>query len=279
MIKSRRRAAAPRAVNSAPAVPSAPPDKGAAPAVIFEGVSKTWSSGLFRSPVRAVQDVTLRIPTSQVFGLLGPNRAGKTTLIKMLLSLTTPTAGSITRLGQPVSARSTLGRVGYMHENHAFPRHLSATELLHFYGALSLMPFERIAPQVKTLLARVGLADRCHEPITRFSKGMVQRLGLAQALLSEPDLLVLDEPTEGLDLQGRQLLREIVAETRAQGRTVLLVSHVLTEVEQLCDRVAVLVNSRLIHEGPLAELIRDPLTGAPRSLEQALQPLYEKAVS
>ena len=255
---------------------SAPPPVEGATALTFDRISKTYTGGLFRRSLRAVQEVSLRVGKGQVFGLLGPNRAGKTTLVKMLLSLTAPTSGTVTRLGKPLSTRATLARVGYMHENHAFPRHLSAAELLNYYGGLSLMPFEKIAARVKELLARVGLADRSHEPITRFSKGMVQRLGLAQALLSDPELLVLDEPTEGLDLDGRRLLREVVTETRAKGHTVLLVSHVLTEVEQLCDRVAVLVNSRLVHEGPLGELLRDPVTGAPRALEQALLPLYSK---
>ncbi len=281
MTNSRGGQALLRPVSSAArpeAVPPAPPPVEAVPALAFERVSKTYSGGVFRRSLRAVQEVTFRVAAGQVFGLLGPNRAGKTTLVKMLLSLTAPTAGTVTRLGQPLSVRATLARVGYMHENHAFPRHLTAAELLNYYGGLSLMPYERIAPRVTALLARVGLADRSHEPITRFSKGMVQRLGLAQALLAEPDLLVLDEPTEGLDLDGRRLLREVVAETRARGCTVLLVSHVLTEVEQLCDRVAVLVNSRLVHEGPLSDLLRDPVTGAPRALEQALLPLYEKEV-
>jgi ABC-2 type transport system ATP-binding protein len=256
-----------------------PPAAGAAPpAAEFVGVSKTYGGGPFRPPVRAVRDLSLRVEAGQVFGLLGPNRAGKTTLAKLLLSLARPTGGGVTRLGRPAADRSTLARVGYMHENHAFPRHLSARELLHFYGALSLVPAEPLGPRVERLLERVGLADRAAEPIARYSKGMVQRLGLAQALVNEPDLLVLDEPTEGLDLGGRKLLRAVVNETRAAGRTVLLVSHVLGEAEQLCDRVAVLVNGGLVHEGPTAELRRHPATGATRPLEQALQPLYEKAV-
>src|SRR5207253_7139845 len=146
----------------------------------------------------------------------------------------------------------------------AFPRHLTARELLLFYGALTLVPADVLTPRVDRLLERVGLADRSAEPISRFSKGMVQRLGLAQALVNEPDLLVLDEPTEGLDLGGRKLLRAVVNETRAAGRTVLLVSHVLTEAEQLCDRVAGLVHGRLAHERPTAELRRDPATGTTR---------------
>ena len=124
------------------------------------------------------------------------------------------------------------------------------------------------------MLARVGLADRRAEPIARFSKGMVQRLGLAQALVNDPDLLILDEPTEGLDLSGRQLLRSVVRGLKAAGKTVLLVSHVLPEVEELCDAVAVLVGGRVIHTGPLAKLLGDAPAG--KRLEAALKPLYEK---
>jgi ABC-2 type transport system ATP-binding protein len=246
-----------------------------APLAAFDHVTKVYSRGLLRKrTVRAVDDVSLDIGPGEVFGLLGPNRAGKTTLVKMLLSLCRPTAGQIRRMGQPASVRSTLGRIGYMHENHAFPRYLTAAGLLEYYGAMTLAPYEVVRARVPALLDKVGLADRSQEPIACFSKGMVQRLGLAQALINEPDLLVLDEPTEGLDLAGRQLLRTVIDEQRRRGRSVLLVSHVLTEVEQLCDRVGVLLQGRLIYVGPLAELTRPPTTGHARSLEQALQQLY-----
>jgi ABC-2 type transport system ATP-binding protein len=246
-------------------------------AAVFDHVAKTYKTGLTsRGGVVALRGVTLTIPPGSVFGLLGPNRAGKTTLVKLLLSLCRPTAGTISRLGAPAGNRATLARIGYMHENHAFPRYLSATELLHFYGGLSGVPAEELGPRVETLLSRVGLADRKSEPIARFSKGMVQRLGLAQALINEPELLILDEPTEGLDLFGRQLMRQVVREFKAAGKTVLLVSHVLPEVEELCDRVAVLVAGKLVHTGPLASLLKDPKTGDSRTLEAALKPLYEK---
>ena len=186
----------------------------------------------------------------------------------MLLSLTRPTSGSAARFGRPASDRSTLARVGYMHENHAFPRYLCARKLLGYYGAMSLVPFEPLCARVEELLAKVGLADRAADPIRTFSKGMVQRLGLAQALVNDPELLVLDEPTEGLDLEGRRLLRGVVADLKARGRTVLLVSHVLPEVEALCGRVAVVVRGTLRHLGPVAGL------AGPRPLEEALAEMY-----
>lgn len=244
-------------------------------AVEFLDVCRDYATGLWPGrSLRAVDHVTFQVQPGEVFGLLGPNRAGKTTLIKMLLSLSRPTAGRIVRLGQPVSERATLGRVGYVHENHSFPRYLNARELLWCYGAMTLIPYETLGPRVEELLTLVGLADRADDAIWRYSKGMVQRLGLAQALLNEPDLLVLDEPTEGLDLTGRRLLRQVIDQQRHKGRTVLLVSHVLSEVEQLCDRVAVIRRGQLAFLGPVTELTRSS-DGQPRSLETALAELYE----
>ncbi|HJZ94814.1 MAG TPA: ABC transporter ATP-binding protein [Gemmataceae bacterium] len=243
----------------------------------FENVGKVYATGWGRRGTRAVAGVSLQIPAGQVFGLLGPNRAGKTTLVKLLLALGRPTEGTVTRLGCPAANLATLTRVGYLHENQHFPRYLTARELLRFYGALTLMPSDTIPARADELLKLVGLADRPDEPIARFSKGMIQRLGLAQALLNDPDLLVLDEPTEGLDLVGRALLRDVIAGQRAKGKTVLLVSHVLSEVEQTCDRVAVLVNGSVVKDASVADLVRDPKTGGRRPLDQALRPLYEGA--
>jgi ABC-2 type transport system ATP-binding protein len=250
-------------------------------AAVFQQVVKTYRTGfLGRGPkVEALRGVSLTVPAGAALGLVGPNRAGKTTLIKLLLSLAAPTAGVVTRMGAPLSERRTLARVGYMHESHAFPRYLSARELLAFYGGLSGVPSAAVRPKVDELLVRVGLAERGDEPIAHFSKGMVQRLGLAQALVNDPDLLVLDEPTEGLDLSGRQLLRQIVRAFKAAKKTVLLVSHVMPEVEALCDTLAVLVAGKVVHTGPVADLLKDAKTGERRSLEAALAALYEKGTA
>ncbi len=241
----------------------------------FVDVSKTYRVPL--RPGRSVQalcGVSFRIEPGEVFALLGPNRAGKTTLLKVLLGLCRPSGGRVFRLGRPLSERSTLARVGYMHENQAFPRYLTAAALLQFYGDLGWIPAATLKTRMPALLERVGLADRAREPIARFSKGMVQRLALAQALLAEPDLLVLDEPLEGLDLGGRELLQEVIAQQRRAGKTVLVVSHALGEVAQVCDRAAVLVQGRLAYLGSLASLLRDPDTGGERSLAAALGPIY-----
>jgi ABC-2 type transport system ATP-binding protein len=246
----------------------------------FEDLTKDYPCGLLgRRRVRAVAGASFRVEPGEVFGLLGPNRAGKTTLIKVLLSLCRASSGRARRLGRPLTDRRTLARVGYVHENQAFPRYWTAAGLLHYYGALSLLPEPEVRRRVPALLEQVGLLDRSREPIARFSKGMVQRLGLAQALLPDPELLVLDEPAEGLDLAGRRLVQDVIQAQRRRGRTVLLVSHLLADVEQLCDRVAVLVRGRLVYTGPLSALTRDPAAGAGRPLEQALQELYERSPS
>ena len=185
-----------------------------------------------------------------------------------------PSAGRVLRLGQPLSERGTLG-AGRLHARKPGVSPLpDRRQLLEFYGDLSGIPPSVLRIRVPALLERVGLADRAREPIARFSKGMVQRLALAQGLLAEPDLLVLDEPMEGLDLTARLLLQEIVVEQRKAGKTVLIVSHALGEVTQVCDRLAVLVEGRLAYLGSLASLLRSPGTGRERSLEAALEPIY-----
>lgn len=246
-------------------------------AVCFHQVGKDYPQGLLRRGcVRAVDNVSFQIAPGEVVGLLGPNRAGKTTLVKLLLSLCRASQGRVERLGRPADDRSTLADVGYVHENQALPRYLSATALLEYCGALSFLSESEVRARAPRVLERVGLADRSQEPIARFSKGMIQRLSLAQALLHDPALLVFDEPNEGLDLAGRHLLRDVLTEQKRRGRAALVVSHVLQEVEQVCDHVAVLVSGRLAFWGPLAKLQADPNTGVARPLADALQDLYSR---
>jgi ABC-2 type transport system ATP-binding protein len=245
----------------------------------FVDVIKDYSMGpLGRRKIRAVAGVSFKIERGEVFGLLGPNRAGKTTLVKILLSLCRFNSGQVNRLGRPVKDRRTLGKIGYVHENHAFPRYLSADSLLNYYGALTLMPPDVIKAQVPKMLEKVGLADRRRDVVASFSKGMIQRLGLAQALINEPDLLVLDEPNEGLDLIGRKMVSDVIKEQREHGKSVILVSHVLHEVEQLCDRIAVLQEGKVAYLGSVSELTgRGGPDGKSRSLEAALQSIYQRA--
>lgn len=246
------------------------------PAAAFDSAGKDYPCGfLGRGSLPALREVSFCVQPGEVFGLVGPNRAGKTTLVKLLLALARPTAGRVFRLGQPAADRSTLARIGYVHESHAFPPHLSARELLAFYGAFTLLPARQVRARIPILLERVGLADRADEPIARFSKGMAQRLALAQALLNDPDLLVLDEPGEGLDLDGRGLVRAVILEQQRRGATVLLISHQLTDVQELCGRVGVMRAGRLIYLGAVAELCTDAATGAVRPLAEVLPALHE----
>ncbi len=231
------------------------------------GVSKRYGGFAGRGGVWALRDVSFGVPSGSVFGVLGPNRAGKTTLVKLLLSLCRADAGQVLRLGRPAEDRSTLARVGYLHESQAFPRYLSARELLTYYGAVAGVGRYTLARRVSALLERVGLADRAAEPIGRFSKGMLQRLALAQALVNDPALLVMDEPTEGMDLAARRLLHEVVRERRAAGQTVLLVSHAVSDVEQLCDLALVLREGRVVFSGTC-----DDLTARSSSPQQPGQP-------
>jgi ABC-2 type transport system ATP-binding protein len=245
------------------------------PAAQFIDVSKSYRGRLRPFPmVHALRGISFAIDPGEAVALLGPNRAGKTTLLKILLGLCHPSSGQVFRLGHPLRERSTLARVGYMHENQAFPRYYGAAALLDFYGRLSGVSPRDLRIRVPVLLEKVRLADRAREPIARFSKGMVQRLALAHSLLADPDLLVFDEPMEGLDLSARRLLQEVVIQQRDAGKSVLVVSHNLGEVAQVCDRVAVLVEGSLSYIGHLDSLLEDPATGRARSLETALARFY-----
>jgi ABC-2 type transport system ATP-binding protein len=250
----------------------------------FENVIKVYKpAGWPRRDVQALSGVTLSIAAGEVFGIVGPNRAGKTTLVKILLSMCRATSGRVRRLGAPAWDRTTLARVGYVHESQAFPHYLTASQLLEYYGALALVPPAVARSRGAELLKRVGLADRASEPIRRFSKGMLQRLALAQALINDPALLVLDEPSEGMDLSAKRMLDEVLAERKALGHAAILISHALTEVERRCDRVAVLRSGRVAFVGPLADLAVAPVADEPRrvsgGLESALAPYYEEALA
>jgi len=249
-------------------------------AVKFHKVGKVYERPWFGRRLTALHEVTFSIDAGEVFGLIGPNRAGKTTLAKCLLSICRPTSGEITRLGRPWAVRSTLTEVGYVHENPAFPRYLNARQLVEGYGRLSGIKGTKLRDRAGQLLEQVGLADRTHESIASFSKGMLQRLALAQALVNDPRLLVLDEPSEGMDLSARQLLDRVILERRRQGHTVILISHALDDIERLCDRVAVLKGGRAVFVGAVAELAASAATqNETPALQSALEPLYEEALA
>jgi ABC-2 type transport system ATP-binding protein len=203
----------------------------------------------------AVRGLNLAVPQGEVFGFLGPNGAGKTTTIMMLLGNIRPTTGRATLLGKPIGDVPTRRQVGFLPEKFQFHEFLTATEFLHLHGKLAGMSAERRARRVPEVLEKVGLADRARSRIREFSKGMQQRVGLAQAILHEPDLVILDEPTSALDPLGRRDVRDIVMELRAQGKTVLLNSHLLSEIEMTCDRVAIIKKGQVATQGTMEELL------------------------
>jgi ABC-2 type transport system ATP-binding protein len=196
----------------------------------------------------AVDELSLSVRRGEVFGFLGPNGAGKTTSLKMLLGLVAPTSGSATVLGAPLGDRRTRARVGFLPEHFRFHDWLSGRELLHFHGRLYGMPRAALEARAEELLARVDLLDAAHRKLREYSKGMLQRIGIAQALLNRPELVFLDEPTSGLDPLGRLLVRDLIHELRAGGTAVFLNSHLLGEVEATCDRVVFVKQGRAVHE-------------------------------
>jgi len=203
----------------------------------------------------AVRGLTLQVPSGEVFGFLGPNGAGKTTSIKMLLGLVAPTAGQALLLGMPLGDRATRGRMGFLPEHFRFHDWLTAEEFLNLHGRLYGMRTDRRRARVNELLELVGLAPFRRKNLRTFSKGMLQRIGLAQALLNEPALVFLDEPTSGLDPVGRRLVRDIIRGLRAKGTTVFLNSHLLSEVEITCDRVAFIKHGEVVHLSELKTLV------------------------
>jgi ABC-2 type transport system ATP-binding protein len=209
-------------------------------AIRTRGLRKVFSGKV------AVRDLTLDVPRGEVFGFLGPNGAGKSTSVKMLLGLVLPTSGEAQILGSPVGDVKTRSRVGFLPEHFRFYDWLTAGELLKLHGRLYGMSHANLRQRVPVLLDLVGLTPHRDKRLRDFSKGMLQRIGLAQALLNEPDLIFLDEPTSGLDPVGRRLVRDIIKAQRDRGATVLLNSHLLGEVEITCDRVAFIKDGEVV---------------------------------
>ena len=202
----------------------------------------------------AVKCLTLQIQQGEVFGFLGPNGAGKTTSIKMLVGLIAPTSGKAALLGAPLGDRNTRAQIGFLPEHFRFQEWLTASEFLSLHGNLFGMERTRLAARINELLERVGLTSFRNKPLSTFSKGMLQRIGLAQALLNQPALVFLDEPTSGLDPVGRVLVRDIIGELRQLGTCVFLNSHLLSEIEVTCNRVAFISHGEVIRLLELASL-------------------------
>jgi len=212
------------------------------PVVETHGLRKRFGAKL------AVADLSLTIGRGEVFGFLGPNGAGKTTSLKMLLGLIEPTAGSARVLGAPLGDRRARARLGFLPEHFRFQDWLTGRELLQFHGRLTGLAGADLARRIEALLARVDLLDAADRKLREYSKGMLQRAGLAAALINDPELVFLDEPTSGLDPLGRLLVRDVIRELRARGASVFLNSHLLGEVEATCDRVAFVKQGRVVRE-------------------------------
>ena len=224
-------------------------DSTAEPTIDVRDVSK-----IYRRKVHALKGVSLRVMPGEIFGLLGPNGAGKSTLVKILMTIVRPTHAEGTLLGHPIGDGSVLSRVGYLPEHLRFPSYLTGAQALDYYAALGRVPRDVRRQRTAEMLEIVGMTKWQSTRIGTYSKGMKQRIGLAQALMNDPDLVVLDEPTDGVDPVGRHEIRRVLTRLRDQGKAVLINSHLLGELEMVCDRFAILNHGNVVHQGTLEEL-------------------------
>jgi len=219
-------------------------------AIDLSGVAKTYPGG-----VRALRGVDMRVARGEIFGLLGPNGAGKSTLVKIMMTVIRKSAGRGTVLGRPLADKPTLGRVGYLPEHHRFPGYLTGRQVLSFVGGMhGLDPAEK-KQRAEALLGVVNMSEWAKTPVKKYSKGMRQRLGIAQALINNPELVLLDEPTDGVDAVGRREIRDLCKRMADEGRTVFLNSHLLSELEMVCGRVAIMVQGGVRRQGTIDELV------------------------
>ena len=220
-----------------------------------EGLTKEYRSGFWLTRVRVLHDLNLEVCEGEIFGYLGPNGAGKTTTLKLLMGLIYPTAGRAWILGRDVSDVAVKAQVGFLPENPSFYDYLTGREFLHFYGELFGIPYRERVKRIEELLDKVGLAKAGGLQLRKYSKGMLQRIGLAQALINDPQVVVLDEPMSGLDPVGRKEVRDLILDLKSRGKTVFFSTHIVPDVEMICDRVGIIVAGQLIRVGPLEDLL------------------------
>jgi ABC-2 type transport system ATP-binding protein len=225
------------------------------PAVSVHHLTKVFKGQLGKGAFRAVHDVSLNVQIGEVYGLIGPNGSGKSTIMKTILGLLQPTEGDTSIFGIPSIQVASRRSVGFLPENPYFYKHLTGRETLLFYGKLCEMRGEKLKSRADEMLALTGLEDAATRRVGGYSKGMLQRLGLAQALIHEPRLLVLDEPTAGVDPSGSRIIRDLIIEFRTRGITVLVTSHLLEQMQEVCDRVGIMAHGRMVREGRVEDLI------------------------
>jgi len=231
------------------------PPASTTPAVTVENLTKVFKAGLGKAPFTAVRDLSLTVNDGEVYGLIGPNGCGKSTTMKAILGLVTPTSGRTTIFGKSSTEVASRNDVGFLPENPYFYKHLNGLETLLFYGRLCSMSGATLKDRAKEMLAITGLEDAADRRVSGYSKGMLQRLGLAQALLHRPRLVVLDEPTAGVDPAGSRKIRDLILGFKEQGITVLVTSHLLEQMQEVCDRVGIMGHGQMVREGRLDDLI------------------------
>ena len=227
------------------------------PAIRIRNLTKDFSVGIRGVKLRAVDDLCLDIGKNEIFGLLGPNGSGKSTTIKIILGLLKPSTGDCEIFGQPSMRVAARKSVGFLPEAPYFYRYLTGRELVRYYARICMIDRSDIADSVDNVIELVGMTEAADRRVGTYSKGMLQRIGLAQSLVHDPDLVILDEPTAGVDPLGSAAIAEIVRELKHRGKTILLSSHLLAQIEGLCDRVAILHRGKLIREGRIEELVEE----------------------
>jgi ABC-2 type transport system ATP-binding protein len=227
-------------------------------AIEARGLTKVFRDFWGRQKVRAVNGIDLSVPKGAIFGLLGPNGSGKSTTIKMILGLLRPTSGTLSVLGHPPSNVAAKSKIGFMPEESYLYKYLTATEILTFFANLSGVPASSRSETVSNLIDQVGLAHAKDRRIGEFSKGMARRVGLAQALLNDPDLILLDEPTSGLDPVACREVKNLLLALAARGKTILICSHHLADMEDICSRVAILLHGQICLQGAVTDMLKDP---------------------
>lgn len=229
----------------------------AIPAIRIKGLTKDFSVGMRGVKLRAVDGLDLEVGDNEIFGLLGPNGCGKSTTIKVVLGLLEASQGACEIFGKPSHTVDARRSVGFLPEAPYFYRYLSGRELVRFYARVCGVPRAKIKEQVDSVIELVGMTEAAHRRVGTYSKGMLQRIGLAQALVHDPQLVILDEPTAGVDPLGSAAIAEIIRELKRRGKTILLSSHLLAQIEGLCDRVAILHRGKLVREGRVNELVEE----------------------